>query len=89
MPANPHKGHSHKQPHEAPELKVQEALRKLTEDKRNIVFVISGQEKDIMHKWFAHIGQLGIAAENGFFYRWNSIDKEVDNWMLQAKNVNV
>jgi len=45
-------------------------LSDLTKDKRNIVFIVSGREKDQLDSWFAHIPDLGLAAEKGCFITW-------------------
>ena len=34
-----------------------------------------------MHKWYKHNGpNIGISAEDGFFYRNNSLDKDLEDW---------
>ena len=51
-------------------------LNELTKDDRNTILLISSHTKDKMHKWYAEAcPRLGLAAENGFFWRLDSIDK--------------
>lgn len=55
---------------------VLHTLNDLSKDERNTVFILSSQTKDLLHKWYAQsCPQLGLAAENGFFWRLDSIDK--------------
>ena len=55
---------------------VLEILNDISRDERNTCFVISSQTKDLMHKWYAQqCPKLGLAAENGFFWRLDSNEK--------------
>ena len=54
----------------------------MTKDERNTVFVISSEMKDLMHKWYAEKApKLGLAAENGFFWRMDSEQKDEHIWV--------
>jgi trehalose 6-phosphate synthase/phosphatase len=46
------------------------ALRALSADPRNTVFVISGKEQATLQQAFAELPYVGLAAEHGFFFRW-------------------
>ena len=47
----------------------------------NIVFVISSESRKHMHNWYSKkASKLGLAAENGFFWRWTSTDKSEQDW---------
>lgn len=46
------------------------ALKALSEDPRNTVFVISGKEQAVMQQAFAELPNVGLAAEHGFVFRW-------------------
>lgn len=60
---------------------VLHALNELTKDDRNTVFVLSSHTKDKMHQWYAEAcPKLGLAAENGFFWRFNSLSKTEHEW---------
>ncbi len=51
-------------------------IKELTKDERNTVLVISSHTKEKMHNWYAEAcPKLGLAAENGFFWRLDSVDK--------------
>ena len=51
---------------------VRRALKALSEDARNTVFVISGKEKDVLQQAFAALPYVGIGAEHGYCYRWGA-----------------
>jgi trehalose 6-phosphate synthase/phosphatase len=51
----------------APDEQVLECLRKLCEDPRNTVVVLSGRDRERMEEWFGSVRNLGLAAERGFF----------------------
>ncbi|CAA6673012.1 unnamed protein product [Spirodela intermedia] len=38
---------------------------------RNVLFIVSGRRRDNLGKWFSPCEKLGIAAEHGYFMRWN------------------
>lgn len=45
-------------------------LKELCEDKRNIVFVVSGKERHSLTETLHDIPNLGLAAEHGMFISW-------------------
>ena len=58
-----------------------EALDNISDQPENIVFVVSSEEKRLMHHWYAEKARhLGLAAENGFVWRWESNDKSENDW---------
>lgn len=44
------------------------------------MFVISPHNKKAVHNWFSQISSLGLAAEDGFLYRFNSQFKNEYEW---------
>jgi trehalose-6-phosphatase len=69
-----------------PSPHVLQVLNELTNDKSNTVFVISNHTKSQMHKWYAEACPLlGLAAENGFFWRPDSLDKNEHKWIKPLK----
>lgn len=61
-------------------------LNELTKDPSNTVFVISNQTKRQMHNWYAdECPLLGLAAENGFFWRPDSKEKNEHKWIKPFK----
>eukprot|EP00850_Spirogloea_muscicola_P006686 SM000032S12070 [mRNA] locus=s32:310974:316101:- [translate_table: standard] len=56
-----------------PSSEVMALLDMLSADPRNAVFLVSGRSRDTLAEWFDRCAKLGIAAEHGYFYRW---DKE-------------
>ncbi|RLN23601.1 putative alpha,alpha-trehalose-phosphate synthase [Panicum miliaceum] len=77
-----------------PSPEVVRIINTLCSDRRNIVFLVSGRDKDTLGEWFASCPKLGIAAEHGYFLRW-SRDEEWQTctqaldfgWMEMAKPV--
>ncbi|XP_021275944.1 probable alpha,alpha-trehalose-phosphate synthase [UDP-forming] 11 [Herrania umbratica] len=53
-----------------PSHEVVSVLNRLCDDPRNIVFIVSGRDRDTLSKWFSSCEKLGIAAEHGYFTRW-------------------
>jgi trehalose 6-phosphate synthase/phosphatase len=53
----------------APSAEVLRIINTLCSDRRNIVFLVSGREKDKLGEWFSSCPKLGIAAEHGYFLR--------------------
>ncbi|PWZ11895.1 putative alpha,alpha-trehalose-phosphate synthase [UDP-forming] 7 [Zea mays] len=50
-----------------PSPQVLSIINTLCSDIRNIVFLVSGRDKDTLGKWFSSCPRLGIAAEHGYF----------------------
>jgi trehalose 6-phosphate synthase/phosphatase len=49
--------------------------------RENIVFVVSTETKQFMHQWYSKgAPMLGLAAENGFFWRWISRNSDGNDW---------
>ena len=60
----------------------------LSEDSKNVFFVISGKEMHAVQETFGHLKRLGLAAEHGFYFRWpsNSV-KEESRWQAITDTV--
>ncbi|KAJ4745069.1 trehalose phosphate synthase [Rhynchospora pubera] len=54
-----------------PSEEVIQIVNRLCADPSNVVFVVSGRGKDDLAKWFEPCEKLGIAAEHGYYIRWN------------------
>ncbi|KAI4339342.1 hypothetical protein MLD38_024295 [Melastoma candidum] len=54
-----------------PSPEVLSVLSSLCNDPKNTVFIVSGRGKDSLSNWLAPCEKLGIAAEHGYFLRWN------------------
>lgn len=64
-----------------PTSEVIKALDLISNIPQNIVFVISSESKMHMHKWYSKKApKLGLAAENGFFWRWTSQNQSENDW---------
>lgn len=55
-----------------PSPEVISVLNSLCNDTKNIVFIVSGRARDSLNEWFTSCKLLGLAAEHGYFLRWNS-----------------
>ncbi len=75
----------HKKPQNAkPDKEVYEIIEKLTSDERNIVYVISGRDKNTLSDWFDGF-DINIVAEHGVWIRdddkeWKTIFPINDSW---------
>ncbi|GJV75821.1 probable alpha,alpha-trehalose-phosphate synthase [UDP-forming] 11 [Tanacetum coccineum] len=55
----------------APNKEVISILNVLSNDPKNVVFIVSGRGKDSLSKWFDSCKNLGLSAEHGWLTRWN------------------
>ncbi|KAH6809563.1 trehalose-6-phosphatase synthase S8 [Perilla frutescens var. frutescens] len=55
----------------SPSTEVVNALNALCNDPNNTVFIVSGRGSDPLSDWLAPCQNLGLAAEHGYFLRWN------------------
>ncbi|KAF8378311.1 hypothetical protein HHK36_029650 [Tetracentron sinense] len=58
---------------QTPSTEVISVLDNLCSDPKNTVFIVSGRGRNSLSDWFASCEMLGIAAEHGYFIRWNYI----------------
>ncbi|CAM8998176.1 unnamed protein product [Rhodiola kirilowii] len=65
-----------------PSQEVISIINTLSDDPKNVVFVVSGRGRDSLGKWFSPCKKLGIAAEHGYFMRWS----ESDEWETCGDN---
>lgn len=47
-------------------------LNSLCRDPKNIVFLVSGKDRKTLTEWFSSCEKLGVAAEYGYFLRYNT-----------------
>ncbi|KAI7737013.1 hypothetical protein M8C21_032545, partial [Ambrosia artemisiifolia] len=55
----------------APSKEVISILNVLSNDPKNVVFIVSGRGKDSLSKWFDSCKNLGLSAEHGWLTRWS------------------
>lgn len=53
-----------------PNSDVLTVLNTLCNDPKNVVFIVSGRGQQTLNDWFSPCKNLGIAAEHGYFFRW-------------------
>jgi trehalose-phosphatase len=51
-------------------------IDRLSKNKNTKIWVISADEKSKVHNTFAKIENVGLSAEDGYYYRWHSKDEE-------------
>ncbi|KAL8150535.1 hypothetical protein V2J09_020343 [Rumex salicifolius] len=61
-----------------PNPDIVNVLNTLCMDPNNVVFLVSGKDRKKLTEWFPLCGNLGIAAEHGYFIREN-VDAEWEN----------
>nr|AXH37641.1 trehalose-6-phosphate synthase [Moringa oleifera] len=66
-----------------PSPEVISILKALCNDSKNTVFIVSGRGRTSLSEWLAPCENLGIAAEHGYFMRWNKAS-EWENSPLAA-----
>ncbi|KAJ9548536.1 hypothetical protein OSB04_021079 [Centaurea solstitialis] len=55
-----------------PSKEVLSILNVLSNDPKNVVFIVSGRGTDSLSKWFDSCKNLGLSAEHGWLTRWSS-----------------
>lgn len=71
-----------------------EALEKLAQDPRNLVFIISGRDSEFLEQHLGHLKNVGFSAEHGCFMRepgsteWSNLTKSLDmSWMPEVEEL--
>lgn len=77
-----------------PPKEMLQALQKLVEDPRNLVFVISGRDQTCLDEWLgSKIKGLGLSAEHGSFIKypfgnWINLAQEIDfTWKKDVEDI--
>ncbi|QUC23510.1 uncharacterized protein UV8b_07751 [Ustilaginoidea virens] len=77
-----------------PSERVMQSLRRLADDPRNAVWIISGRDQDFLKQHLGHISRLGFSAEHGSFMRnpgsekWVNLAEEFDmGWQAEVMDV--
>ncbi|KAM0906001.1 hypothetical protein ACQ4PT_016995 [Festuca glaucescens] len=66
----------------APSAEVISILNSLCDDSKNDVFIVSGRGQNSLDEWFNPCEKLGIAAEHGYFVRWNKAAEWESNYSI-------
>ena len=78
-----------------PSQRLLDALRTLTEDTHNVVYIISGRDERFLTKHFGSLPHLGLSAEHGSYFKehgehsaWQNLSAELDmSWKGDVLNV--
>jgi trehalose 6-phosphate synthase/phosphatase len=74
------------------------ALEKLSEDPKNVVYIISGRDGSFLDQHLGYLKNVGFSAEHGCFVRepghsgtggeWSSLTKTFDmSWMQEVEEI--
>lgn len=64
-----------------------ELIKRLSNEENTKVFVISSDGKQRLHDIFASNENLGLAAEDGYFYRWSSLNNKTSiDWSKLSRD---
>lgn len=70
------------------------ALAKLSEDPKNLVYIISGRDGDFLQQHLGHLSKVGFSAEHGGFMRmpgqkqWMNFTEKLDmSWMNEVHEI--
>ncbi|KAJ7785336.1 trehalose 6-phosphate phosphatase [Mycena maculata] len=72
-----------------------EALERLSEDPRNVVYIISGRDGEFLEQHLGHLPLVGFSAEHGGFMRapgvgspWTNLTEKLDmSWMGEVEEI--
>ncbi|KAL1560592.1 putative alpha,alpha-trehalose-phosphate synthase [UDP-forming] 7 [Salvia divinorum] len=53
-----------------PSAQILSLLNSLCADPKNVVYMVSGRDRESLSQWFRPCKKLGLAAEHGYFLRW-------------------
>lgn len=77
-----------------PSAKLLKSLETLSNDPKNVIYVISGRDETFLNKHLGHLENFGFSAEHGCFVReprskeWTNMTKELDmTWMKDVRKV--
>lgn len=84
-----------------PSPEAMEALTKLSEDPKNVVYIISGRDSAFLDQHLGHLTKLGFSAEHGGFIKkpilgtndpeegqWTNLTEKLDmSWMSEVKEI--
>lgn len=71
-----------------------QAMQALSDDPRNVIYVISGRDERFLSKHLGHLKNVGFSAEHGGYIRepgsdvWQNMTKDLDmSWMADIRKV--
>lgn len=72
-----------------PEKELLHFLRKVVSDKKNLVIITSGRDKNSLEKWFGNL-KINLVAEHGAAYKENGVWKElINNVIWEDEIINI
>lgn len=77
-----------------PSESLLKSLKKLSEDDRNLIYIISGRDEQFLSKHLGHLDRIGFSAEHGGYFKepgtkhWMNLTRELDmSWMKDVQDV--
>jgi trehalose 6-phosphate synthase/phosphatase len=71
-----------------------QALERLSEDPKNLVYIISGRDSGFLEQHLGHLKNIGFSAEHGCFIRepgsekWTNLTETLDmSWMPEVEEL--
>lgn len=73
-----------------PKKELIHILNQLLDDPGNMIYIITGRQKDILEKWFKDCEKIGLCAEYGFYYKecLNEYINKLDEYNNEFKSWN-
>lgn len=70
------------------------AMQRLSDDERNVIYIISGRDERFLSKHLGHFKNIGFSAEHGGYIKepgsdeWQNMTKDLDmSWMADVRKV--
>lgn len=77
-----------------PSLSALEALEKLSNDPKNVVYIISGRDQAFLDLHLGHLKNIGFSAEHGGFVKpagsgeWTNFTEHLDmSWIPEVEKI--
>jgi len=71
-----------------------QALERLSEDPKNLIYIISGRDSGFLEQHLGHLKKIGFSAEHGSFIRepgsdkWTNLTESLDmSWMPEVEEL--
>ncbi|KAI9294220.1 hypothetical protein K502DRAFT_292604 [Neoconidiobolus thromboides FSU 785] len=70
-----------------PSEKMLNALKTLTKDPKNVVWIISGRDQKALIEWMGDVPNLGLSAEHGCFMKYP--ESNLSEWINLAEDIDL
>ncbi|KAK8869827.1 trehalose-phosphatase [Kwoniella newhampshirensis] len=80
--------------HAVPTERTRNAIQTLSDDPKNIVYLISGRDGDFLEEHWGHVAKLGMSAEHGSFVKQPGVEEFINmtealdmSWMSEVEEI--